>query len=534
MKHFLLISVFGLGLGLTLLLPPQRALAFEYSGRANVWSLYQTDDVSSTTVAIIKETATGKIMGIAVGKDIDIECNQTGRTCEYREIGQGTELDLDRTTNAGVEHKGKIGGDTMLLNLGVDAKGTHKDFAGKIQGNFTTSVMDNRALFGGDKYRFRFNNLYGEYNQEKYRIRGGRQNVVGGLLLDGISADYFLGPDHAKDQKLVGIFAGLSPDPIDKMPSKDFLTFGPRVQWIPKFSEEGDTKLFVEAAMITEFFKGDMDRLYLYSKVHFTPVRQFSAMLYSKFELPWKGDDGEFNSSLLSFQTFWRPSTKWFFSAGFTQFRIDRHLQEQAIRWVTDDGSRQATRVGETLDRSQRYRVDVRTAFKPIPEVEPFLRGRYERRTFDSNKQDLNSDGTTTAAKNLGLLNQKNAYQGTAGLRLFLVDQLETETSGTYGQRYQSRFYSFYQSALWESGQLWSVDGYFQYVSSRRVVSKSSPTAAGLRENATDWYTGGGFSYRFLSDFLAQIRYDFGNEDDAVLDRSITSHTILGRLDYTF
>lgn len=510
----------------------QNVFAFEYSGRVNTWSLFQTDDLSSTRVAVITDDATKQVIGVAVGSDIAIECAVAGRTCTYREIGDTGELDIERITDAGRSKKGEIG-DTLLWNLGVDAKGSHKDFAGKIQGNFTTSLLNDRSLYGHDKYRFRFTSLYGEYNQDKYRLRLGRQAVTGGVLLDGASADYFFGPAHARDQKSLGFFAGLAPNPISKHPSKDFITFGPKVQWIPSFSESGDTKLFVESSLVTELYKMKMDRFYLYSRVHFTPIRQFSTILYSTLELPWSGSDGSIKSSLLSFQNFWRPTSRWFFSIGFSQFRIERHLQDEAVRWVTENAA-QSTRVGETLDRSQRYRVDARASFKVTPEVQPFVKGRYERRSFDKNKINLNSDPTTPATTNFSLQNQKNAYQGTAGVRLFLFDHLDTETSGTYGQRFQSKFYSLFQSAMWEMNQDWSADAYFQYVSSRRTTDPSRPSGVGLRETATDWYVGIGGSYRFLSDFLAQIRYDLSNEDDAVLDRSLMFHTVLVRIDYSF
>jgi len=512
-------------------------MGIEYSGRANFWTLYQTDDVSSTTVAVVKDD-TGAVIGVVVGKDIAIECNITGRTCEYRVIGSGTELHLVRETgtfpNQSIDKTGNIGGDSLIANLGINAKAKQGNWNGKINGNFTTSILNDRALLGHGRFRFRFTELYGEYSQPNWRARMGRQFVPGGQLLDGVAADYFLGPDYSKESKFVGVFAGLAPDPISKNPSKDFMTFGPKFQWIPDFSSQGETKLLVEGAVVTELYKGAVNRFYLNSRIHFTPVRTFSSTLYSNLELPWKGDDGGFGSSLLSFQNFWRPNNQFNFLLGFTQFRIDRNLQEEAVRWVTDGGSQQATRVGDSLDRSQRYRVDARLSYKIIPEFQPYLKGRYERRTFDSNKTNLNSDDNTPATRNLFLLNQKNAYQATAGGKFYVFDHLETDSSATYGQRFQSKFYSLYQSALWEGGADWNVDGYFQYIWSRRTQDKSLPNQLGEREISTDIYVGAGASYRFMTDFLAQIRYDLGHEDDRVLDSNVMSHTVLLRLDYKF
>jgi len=79
---------------LSFLIEPLAADPWQYSGRANSWFLYQTDDVSSTTVAVVKSSATRETLGIAVGRDIAVECAKPGVTCEYRKIGEGTELDL--------------------------------------------------------------------------------------------------------------------------------------------------------------------------------------------------------------------------------------------------------------------------------------------------------------------------------------------------------------------------------------------------------------------------------------------------------
>lgn len=510
-----------------------QASALEYTGRANAWTFYQTDDVDSTTVAIVKD-ASGQELGIAVGRDIAVECAVAGRTCEYRKIGNGTELELERVTDAGRVSLGKIGGDTLLTSLGLDGRVTQGEYLGRFSGNTTFSLLDNRALgMGYDRARFRISELYGELKKKKFQMRAGRQPILGGVLVDGVSGDYFLGPDFSADSKTIGAFGGLAPDPISKMPSKDFITSGATYRWIPNFSQSGDAKLSIEGSLVSEFYKMKMNRFFLYSQLRFSPIKPYSTLIQSQVDLPWSGSNSGLSSSLLSLQNFWRPNSAWFFSFGFTQFKIDRYLQERAIRWVTDNTPQQ-TRLGDTLDRSQRYRLDVRASVKPIPLLQPFGMFRYERRTFDENKRNLNSDSNTPAQLNLGLVNRKNAYQGTLGVRVFPRDELETETSGTYGQRYQSKFYSLFQSATWEAPGGWAIQGDFQYLVSNRTQDMSIPNTLGPRERAVDWYGGLGASYRFLSDFMGQIRYDFGNEDDFVLDRRISSHSVLARVDYKF
>ncbi len=525
-----------LNIALTLLIPATFQLkGADVSGSLNSWLLYQTDDVDSTTIAIVRNES-GVILGIAVGDDIATEC-AAPRTCTYQKISGETRLDLERVTGSfddiERENQGKIGGDSLLWNLGLNAKAQKKEWAGKIDGNFTTSLMENRALLGHDQYRFRFTNIYGEYQKSKWRLRAGRQHVMGGALVDGVNADFLMGPSHLQDSRSLGFFAGLAPDPITKGFSKDYLTFGPTLRWIPSFSETSESKVLVESSLISELYKLSVNRFYLFSRVHFTPVRRFSSLLYSNLELPWMGSDGELTSSLLSLHNYWRPNEQWFFTLGFSQFRIDRHLQEQGVRWVTENSS-QSARLGETLDRSQRYRVDIRASVKPAPEYQPFVMVRYERRTFDSDKEGSNSDTAQTEVSDLRLLNKKNAYQGSAGVRTFLLENLETETSATYGQRFISKFYSFFQSASWDSPQGWSAQLDLQYVSSKRTPSLSTPNTLGSPESQVDIYAGLGGSYRFLSDFVGHVRYDFAHEDDATLDRGIISHTVLLRADYKF
>lgn len=507
--------------------------ALEYSGRLNTWTLYETDDIDSTTVAVVYDTTVTppREMGVVVGRDIQRECSIAGRSCSYRKIGSGGELTLERVTDSGTEKLGKIGGDALLYNLGVSAQAKEDAYTGKINGNFTTSLRDTHTLLGGDQYRFHFYDLYVGYKGNDYRMSLGRKSLDSGVTFDGVTADVFFGPTNALETKTLGFFGGLAPDPITNSFSKNYATFGPTLHLIPEFASQGESKFVLDSALVFATYKSSVDRFYLNTRAHFTPKKQVSLLLLSTLELPWKGDDGGIKSSHLSLQSFWRPNRKWFFSAGVSQFRIERHLQEEAIRWVTDTGSRQTDRVGTTLDRSHRYRLDVRSSYRPIEWVQPFVRARYERRTIDSTKQ---FDNSNPPLADLTLIGRENAYQGTGGFKLFIGDHLETETSGTYSRRFQSKGYDGFQYVGWDSGNLWTADTYFQYVTSARTIDNSVTGVEGSRESAVDFYAGIGGSYRFLSDFLVQIRYDFGNEDDKYLDKRIQIHTALVRLDWSF
>ncbi len=508
-----------------------------YSGRINAWFLYETDDFKSTQAAIVYDTSVTPAapLGIAVGRDVAIECVKPNRSCEYRDLSS-SDLKTPLTTQGGssVSYLSQTdAGDSLLSSVGMNVRATQGAFGAHVNGNLTTSLMENRTLYSGDKYRFRFTDAYASYHRERYRFTAGRKAVEGDVLIDGITGDYFFGPDTSPDSKSVGLFAGLAPNPITKHPSTDSVTFGGTFRYIPNFSGQSDTKFQLNASLVAETFKGSMDRFYLFSRAHFTPVRSLSLLAYSTLELPWTddGSNAEFKSSHFSLQSFWRPKPQWFVSLGFSQFRIDRHLQEQAVQWVVDPGSRQAERIGETLDRSQRYRGDVRLSYRPIPMVQPFIRARYERRTFDSNKTFNNSSPPTT---DLGLVDQKDAYSSTFGFRLNLLESLETESSYSYNRRYSSKGYDLFQSAVWDSGKDWTVDAFFQYVSSERTQNNSVFGTAGIMVKTTDYYTGVGGSYRFLSDFLGQIRYDFSGEDDPALSNRFFIHTVIGRIDYSF
>jgi hypothetical protein len=514
------------------------------SGRMNAWSLYETNDVDATTVALVYD-ATNKFLGVAVGRDIARECAITGRHCTYRKLGgDGAEYEitLDRETDAGTSAIGNIGGDSMLANLGIDTKFEKGDVLAKVSGNFTARMLESRALYGSQRYRPKFSDTFVQYKRERYQMSAGRKTVTGGVIVDGLTADYFFGPDGNRDSKSIGFFAGLAPDPLSKYPGTDEITFGPTFRFIPEFSNNTDTKLAVESSLVADFYNRPNEgyqpnRFYLYTRAHFTPVKTFSVLGLSTLDLPGVGetDDG-FKSTHLSIQTFWRPQPEWFASVAFSQFRIDRFMEPEAVRWVTDS-SAQSLRVSDSLDHSQRYRFDIRASYRPFHMFQPYIRVRYERRTFDTNKTSANAALTdaTPASTDLSLLGRKDAYRGTAGVRLFFIDdQFETDSSATYNQRYQSKGWDLYQSFAWESNANWNADTYVQWVSSERNVQNSAQGAAGVIEQAKDFYAGVGGSYRFLSDFLGQIRYDFSSEEDAAFDRRITTHTILGRIDYSF
>jgi hypothetical protein len=518
---------------LTLVVLPQWGSALEYSGRANTWSLYETDDTSSTTIALIRDE-TGTTIGIAVGRDIDVECAKPNRTCEFQKIGTG---DLERVTgnitNPSREIQGAVGKDTLLWNLGLDAKATHKNVSGKIHGDFRASLLENRQNYGNDKYRIRLTDLYGEYSRNQYVFRAGRQAITsGGLLLDGASAAYQFGPEHSQDSKWIGVFAGLSADPISKNFSAKFMSLGAHYRFIPNFSANSETKLNIEGALIAETYEGAMNRFYLSTKLQFTPIRKYSLVVYSNLELPWSGEDGSIKSSMLTFQNYWRPAKEWFFSFGLSQFRMDRFLQKEAIQWVTENSAQQA-RVGDSLDRSHRYRLDFRASYRPFSAAHPYVRFRYERRTFDDDKKFNNSE-TSEQDLDFSLLNRKNAYQGTFGIKLNLIDNLTTDSSGSYMQRFQSRGYVIVQEVNWDPDLKWSAGAYGQWINSERTRDSSISGGSGIQEKSNDIYIGLSGSYRIRNDLKAYLSYEYGNESDQGLGRRTTIQTVYLRLDHSF
>lgn len=507
--------------------------ALEITGHANTWSLIQTDDLDSVVVAEVYRVSNNALVGVVVGADIKTVCANTLYRCVYRTIGAAGELSIERRSDAGTTNHGAMSGYSALYNLGVNAKATEGPWLTRVNGNFTGAALNQRTLLGHDTYRFRFTDLYQQYTSTEYQVSLGRKAVMGGAVVDGLDASYFFGPENSADSKSIGFFLGFAPDPISKNPSKDFVTFGPTFRFISDFSSQSESKLLAESSLISELYKGDLNRFYLYSRINFTPTQKFSVQAYNTLDLPWSGYDGEIKSTLFSVQTHYRPKSQWFYSIGFTQFRIQRYLQEDAVRWVTDD-TRQIARIGDSLDKSQRYRVDFRASYRPNPEMQPYVKARFERRTFDSNKTLSNINDGSTANPDFSLLTRTSAYQGTLGLRLYVLDHLDSDTSATLIRRFQSSGWNGSQTLLWEQGKDWSADASFLFSSSNRTLKNSVATVDGSQQHAYDLYASVGGGYRFMTDFQLQVHYDWANEDDKQLDERITTHTGLIRVDYTF
>lgn len=515
------------------------------TGRVNAWTLYETDDLSNATVALVYDTTTSNLLGAVVGRDIGTECSKPNRTCTYRVLGgdgKDYEVTLNKVTDTESSSIGQIGSDALLMNLGVDSKYEKNEILARINGNFTMRALESRTLYGAQRFRPKFMDAYVQYSKDQMRYAAGRKVYAGQLLVDGASAEYLFGPQGNRDSKAIGFFAGLTPDPISKYPGLDEFSFGPTFRYIPEFSISTDTKLIFENSLVTSFYNSpdsgyEPNRFYLFNRVHFTPIKTFSLLGLSTLDLPGAGrSDTGLKSTHFSLQSFWRPQPEWFTTIGFSQFRIDRFMEQEAVRWVTES-SAQSLRVSDSLDHSQRYRIDARVSYRPFHPFQPYARLRYERRTFDSNKTSANVPltATTPGSTNLALFGRKDAYRGTLGTRLFFLDdKLETDSAFTYNQRFLSKGWDLYQGFFWDSGSDWSADTYVQYVSSERTIQNSIGTVAGTAEKAIDFYIGVGGSYRFLSDFLGQIRYDFSSEADPALDTQITIHTGLIRLDYTF
>lgn len=539
--------IFGLLLSLLTLLP-SFSFALESKGRVNLWGLYITDDYSTTSVryqysqSSCENPNPANLEEIVIGKEKDQVVCSNGFCCVDYSL-QGDQLSLERiiSSDSGtreVASSRKIG-DTFLSNLGLNAEAYQDKYSFHIDGNATASLLNERALYGNRDYRFRFTNLYAQYQEDgkhAYRVSLGRKAVVAGVLVDGVSADYLFGPSYSRDSKSIGVFGGLAPDPITKHPEKKRYTFGANFHYIPNFSTNSDSKLLIDSSIVGEMYESDFNRFYLFSRVHFTPIKALSLVGYFTLDLPASGDDGSISANHFSLQSFYRPNRKWFLSAGFSQFKIDRYLVEETVRWLTDEGSFQTARVGDRVDRSHRYRFDLKASYRPVFYVQPFVELRYERRTFDSDKRFLNdpspNDDTDEPDLNFSLLNKKNAYKVAGGARAFPIEALETETKFSFNQRFQSRSYDVYQFAAYQIDRNWSVDAYGQIVWSRRKILDSVPNAGSSTSNATDYYLGVGGIHRILSDLSAQIRYDFSCEEDISLDGPITMHSILGRLDY--
>lgn len=525
--------------------------AFEVKGRLNTWSLYITDDFDISSVIDVYENAScdapGEVIERVFGKEraaITDRCESTN--CCIERVVRGDEIIAERVYESGGEilrDEGAKAGDTLLMNIGTDlkAKQGHWDFQSK--GNMTYSALEERTLTGDRTYRFRFTDVYAQYEDTDsnfaYRTRLGRHSILAGALVDGASFDYYFGNKATRTSKSVGVFVGLMPHPITKHIDLDFRTFGATFHYIPEFANSTGTKLRVDSAVVGEVYKSDMHRAYLFTRSHFSPFAKLSLFHYSTIDLPASGDDGGISSNHFSFNIHYRPSTPWFVAAGISQFKIDRLLKERIVGFQDElsNNPTAAERVGTTLDRSHRYRFDLRASYKPVPLAQPYVKLRYERRTFDGNKTSLNQNTDTPLVappENLSLVDKKNAYQGSFGIRFFPMIQLETDSSFTFLQRYQSRAYDLYQSVVWDNGDFWTVNGFGQVLWNSKKIRNTNPSLSSTSVNSMDFYLGVGGSLKFMTDFLAHFSYDFAHEDDYELERSIIIHSLWARLDYRF
>jgi hypothetical protein len=170
--------------------------------------------------------------------------------------------------------------------------------------------------------------------------------------------------------------------------------------------------------------------------------------------------------------------------------------------------------------------------------VQPYIAGRYERRTFDSDKIYLNpapeEPATAPKEEDLRLINKKNAYGGDLGFRSFWPKNIDADSRFSFHNRYQSRFYSFNQNLSWIPSEKWAVDAGFQIFRSTREIPSSLSTLNLKEVKSLDYYLNLGASYRFRSNILGQISYDFLSEDDAALKKNIYIHSLLLRFDYRF
>lgn len=520
---------------------------WRFGGRLWSGGLYSMDDFDTQSVVEVYQNAScenpGDIQKVLFGKKKAYAATECATHCCVERVLRGDETIAERIisnaagTAASISDENKTG-PSLLANIGIDGDATRGKYALKIHGEFAGSILDERTLMGHDRYRYMFTDAYAQYKDVNrktgYQIRLGRQSPVAGVLTDGASATLFLGDDGFKESKSISFFGGLAPNPISKKPKLDRMAFGSFGTFIPNFSQRSDSKLRVESGLVGELYKKKFNRFYLFNRTHFTPVKPVSLLAMLTLDLPAKGDDKEIGINYLSLQAFWRPDLRWFLSGGFTQFKIDRYLREESVRWVTDEGSRQSARLGDTLDRSHRYRGDARVSYKAFTFFQPYMKLRYERRSFDNNKTGLNTaSGTTPGAQNLSLINKKNAYRIDPGFRVYPSASVETDTSFGFNQRYQSKAYEVLQSVSW-SNKKWGADAYGQAMWSKRLILNSVSSAAAKNVKATDYYLGTGVSYKFLTDLLGQIRYDFSCEEDDSLGRSILTHAVWARLDYRF
>ena len=514
---------------------------FSYEGHANTWALYLTDNFDATSVIDVYSGAScdsaGDLDFSVIGKDRSLITACDTRCCIERVIRNGETIvermiSSDGTTLADRSIKT---GDSFLGNLAINAKAQKDHFYGKLNSNATGNFMEQRALYGSKAYRLRMMDAYLGWEKDKWDISGGRKAILGGVLIDGVDANYRFGDGDQKTEKSFGVFGGLSPHPITKYPRMDAYTFGAKFHFIPEFSSKTESKWKFDTALVGEYFEGEMNRFYLFTQSQFSPTWHWAFLLYSTLELPAEGDGSTIESSHFSLQSIYRANEKWTLSTGFSQFKVDRILREESVRWLTDSSGNQSTRLGDTLDRSNRYRFDLKLSYKPVYFVNPYIQARYERRTFDDSKRLLNEDpgSADPTPENLVLLNRKNAYMGRIGVRSYPWEALDTESIFTYNRRFNSKAYDFYQSLGWEDAK-WGAEVYGQVVWSDRDLQNSVPDVQATKVDATDYYLGISGSYKILAKLTGQLQYDLSNEDDYSIGSSILTHSILARLDCRF
>ncbi len=510
------------------------ASSFEMSGRWNSWSYYESHEWNSTTVALIYDSISNDYLGAAVGADIAVECAVAGRTCIYRKLS-GNEIIVEHVSDSGRETIVRPK-DIWLGSLGGDVRLKKDDWSARVNTDIMGSFLGERALTGHRKFRLNAKEIFAQRRWNQWIFSAGRRRSFMGITSDGATALYDFSQDE--EARVVGAYAGLAPNPITKMFSKDFVTVGSTVRWIPSFSKTSETKLRLEGDLVSNLYKKKMNRLDLVTRVHFTPIQKVSFIQDSTLALPWMGSDGNIKSTFYSLNSLFRPDSQWFFSVGFTQFRIHRYLEDASVRWFTDEGGVQSLRLGDTLDRSHRYRFDARASYRAAVELQPFTRFRYELRTFDDTKIKENSPlevGTEPPANNLGLVGGKDAYRLTAGVRLFLFDQrLHTETSGTWDQRFRSKGWDANQKVAWNSDDQWIADVDITYMKASYKTSNGLNVNNSTELSGEDYYASLGIAKSFLSKWEVNLRYDFSYEKDFALDRHIFIHGGLIRVDHSF
>lgn len=514
------------------------------TGRVHSSLLFLMDNFGSTTVYDVydNEACEGDPIFVVFGKEID-NVDTTGR-CVRARVLQGSETVLERYDASGEVIDTQSTGSSLFWTGGVNAESKHKNMKLRADGRLSHSLLKERTLYGVNRSQYQFSNLYFEYEnleaKHAYTARAGRQHVGLGVLVDGVSASYHFGPKSRPSSKSIGTYFGLAPNAVTKKISTEALSFGALFRWIPEFSQGSESKFLFESNFHGETYKGKVQRLLLHSRSHFTPYRQLSFLHYSTLELPWSGDNSKVQSGYFSLQTFYRPNDRLNLSLGLTQFRIDRFLVETAIRNVLQD-SLQADRVGESIDRSDRYRVDFRTGFKLSPQLEIYQRSRYERRNFDSDKRNLNNpnlpedqENRPEGDDNTSLTKANTAYQLSLGAQGDFRENIEWQTELSYRKRYLSKAYDVWQSLTWMPKRKYYLNFDLQVLKSERDVQSSFPTGSPREFQTWDVYFGIGGNYEFKENLWGRLRYDLAHEKDYALQRSTLTHSLFARVDYRF